>query len=275
MAFEVRQISDIGTSNPIVARLSIQTSQLLECFFLDKVKKDAVFEVYGMQVKDRLVACFKIFKKIDNKLLEICHEISEKGIITQAGGRAVLAPNILELNDMCENFLYQAKSALRDLCQIFNVFYCTQFNEARFDKVYNWAKDTFGEEDDLTKQIKIDNDSWIKKIVFMRNAVEHPGGYSGVLHIDNIRLIKVDGENKIISPSWYLNNGKPSSVVKDMSVYINNMLEFAEDILVLLLKKNKTEIPLIFVEIPVEQRQESCPVRLRVTLEPSFIKGKA
>jgi len=54
-----------------------------------------------------------------------------------------------------------------------------------------------------------------------------------------------------------------------MSIIVTNILEIAGNILILLLTKQDTKDLLAFEEIPVEQRDEDCPVRLRVTLNAS------
>ena len=53
MLFEGRKVSDVGSSNPIVARLAIQTNQLLQAFPLAEENKQAIFAIYGVKVQER------------------------------------------------------------------------------------------------------------------------------------------------------------------------------------------------------------------------------
>jgi hypothetical protein len=266
MDMYIKQISDVGTSNPIVARLSIQTNQILQFFFIDEKLKEEIYGVLGVNVQNRLISCFKIYSYIDNEIMKIDKEITEKGL--QKNGIAVNVPTILDLNEKCENFLYQAKSALRDLSELLNIFYDCTFNEARYDKVYNWATEKFGATDDLTKLIRNDHDIWIKRIVSMRNAIEHPGGYSGELTIKNIEFLN---KTTLSEPKWILNNEKESSILKDMNTFISNMIEFCEELFVTSLNKLDTDMPIVFYEIPVEERDSSCPIRLKANVHPDFI----
>jgi hypothetical protein len=114
MLFEGRKVSDVGSSNPIVARLAIQTSQLLQAFPLTEENKQAIFAIYGIKVQERLVACDGIRSHV-----EACYnQALGQDLVFQAQGRAVTVPHIIDLG---ETFLYQSKSALRDLAEVFNV----------------------------------------------------------------------------------------------------------------------------------------------------------
>lgn len=267
MLFEGRKVSDVGSSNPIVARLAIQTSRLLQAFPLAEENKQAIFAIYGIKVQERLVACDGIRSHV-----EACYnQALGQDLVFQAQGRAVTVPHIIDLDRSCETFLYQSKSALRDLAAVFNVLYSTKFDGARYDKILTWAAKEFGNEDKLTETIDTDHETWIKNVIDMRNAVEHPGGHSGDLIIDNIRLALENDRPVLRPPTWRLApDGKPASIITDMSIIVTNILEFAEDILMLLLAKQDTKNLLAFAEIPVEQRDEDCPVRLRVTLNASL-----
>ena len=117
MLFEGRKVSDVGSSNPIVARLAIQTSQLLQAFPLTEENKQAIFAIYGIKVQERLVACDGIRSHV-----EACsNQAFGQDLVFQAQGRAVTVPHIIDLDSSCETFLYQSKSALRDLAEVFNV----------------------------------------------------------------------------------------------------------------------------------------------------------
>jgi hypothetical protein len=268
LSFELKQLSDVGTTNPIVARLSIQTNDLIKLFPLTEKQKEDIYGLLGMDVSQRLITCFKIYSKLKDELVKV----NQTNINDFFRPNVIQTPTVLDLNNMCENFLYQAKSTLRDLLGIFNIFYNKEFSEARYDFAYNWAKEKFGKNDDLYKILKQDNDTWIKKFIFMRNAVEHPKGKSQ-LKINNIMLINKDKPPYFKAPTWQLNNEKESSIIPDMATFIENTLGLCEDILVILLEKlPKNNIPLVIVEIPEQERNADCPVRLQVSLHPDYLK---
>src|SRR5690606_9601225 len=153
----------------------------------------------------------------------------------QSHGRVVEAPYLIRLEQRVEQFLYCAKSALRDLAKIFSIFFDVKFSEARYDKIHTWAAEKFGTDSEIAKLIKQDHDSWIKRIVMMINAVEDPGGYSGHLHIHIFELIS-DPQLKqpnIIEPTWHLNDEPKASIAQNLLVVVANKLGSCEDLLIL------------------------------------------
>jgi hypothetical protein len=189
MKFHFQQISDYGTKNPIVARLCLQVKDIIKFFPLNETQKENVFGTMCMDIMPHIMTCYKINKEIGVEIIKCKEKINKDGILTQPQGRTLTLPSILNLNERVETFLYNSKSALRDFIKIFNVIFDAKLKiEARYDLVYKWAKGEFGENDNLTKILKQNYDLWIQQIVKMRNAVEHPGGSSGHLHIHNFVL---------------------------------------------------------------------------------------
>lgn len=268
MSFEIKKLSDVGTSNPIIARLSMQTNDLVKMYPLTDKQKEEIFGLFGMKVRDRLVSCFKILSKLQDEL----NKVNQTDKNEYFKGNAVYTPSVIDLRYMCESFLYEAKSTLRDILGIFDIFYNKKFPEAHYNKAYDWANEKFGEDDSLTKMLKDDHDSWIQEIVFKRNAVEHPGGRSGNIYIEDIKLISKEHPPYFDAPKWYRNNDIASPIHADMLVFIENTLELCEELLVILLEKlPKGDLPLVIVEIPPEQRDAGCPIRFKVSLHPDYI----
>jgi hypothetical protein len=190
MALRIQQLSDDGTENPIIARLSVQTTELLKFYNLSVNQKEEIFELFSYNIQPKLLACFRITERLRKEVREHQKRIDEVGLEFQAQGKVYTIPSILDLQLHAETFLYNGKSSLRDLTNIFKILFSKDFKqEARFDKVLTWSNEKFGADDSLTKMLKDDEGSWIKKIVSMRNAVEHPGGHSGILHIENFSSI--------------------------------------------------------------------------------------
>jgi hypothetical protein len=274
MAFMSKKVSDHGTSNPIVARLSVQTSELIKFYPISKEQREEIFGVFNQKVQPRLLRCYELKENLLSELTKIGDEFKKEGIHIQSSGRFITVPQVMGLSENCENYLYNAKSYLRDLTCIFEPLFGKKFKAARYDKIYEWSKSKFGENDNLTAIIKQDHDMWIKKIVSMRNAVEHPGEHSDHLHIHNIEIAPdpKTKELKLVEPMWHLNNESRRPVLNDLESYVWNLLEFAEDILVLSFEKFDKNFPIVVVQIPENERDPECPVRLRMTLKEGFIK---
>jgi hypothetical protein len=274
MVFRIQQLSDYGTANPIVARLSLQTQELLPFYNLSDKQKEEIFGLFFSSLQQKLMTCFRIMEQLTKEVRERQKRIDEVGLELQDQGRAYTLPSILDLQHRAETFLYNGKSVLRDLTDIFFILLSKDFRkEARFDKVLKWAKKEFGAEDALTKMLEEDANTWIKRIVKMRNAVEHPGGHSGTLHIENFSSIEEAGKVLVSEPLWYLNTDEKVPIVNEMNTFVTNLLTFCEETLVLCLEKFKKGLPIVIVEIPEKERDVTCPKRFKMTIDESKIKN--
>lgn len=268
MVFEIRKISDHGTANPVVARLSLQTHELIQFCSIDKEKKDAILQLFHDQIQPRVITCDEISQEISSEILDIVQELKNNGFDIQSQGRVIEVPHLRKLEPRVEQYLYSYKSALRELSKIFNHFFGTSFNEARYDKILTWSKEHFGEGNELSRLLEEDHALWIQKVITMRNAVEHPGGYSGYLHIDNFQMISENHPEypKVVEPTWHLNDEPPASIAKDLLTSTVNLLEFCEDMLVVCMINKGIPKILRVTRIPEEERNPSAPIRLRMVL---------
>lgn len=140
-----------------------------------------------MKIQPRLIRCYEICEKISGYLEKIDTDLKKNGIKTQSSGRVVEVPHVMQLKEDVETYLYNAKSVLRDLAGLFEIFFNKTFNHSRYNDILKWAKRFFTKDHPITKFIAT-NQPWLKDIVQRRNAVEHPGGYSGHLHIKKHRI---------------------------------------------------------------------------------------
>lgn len=269
---QIQKILDEGTANPIVARLSIQTKDLLPFYNLSEDQRQKIFGIMFADVQPKLLTCSRIFKDLETEVRAHQKRIDEVGVEIQAGGRAYKIPAIFDLQSRVETFLYQAKSVLRDLTKIFLILFGKDFNHsARFDLVVDWAEAQFGQKDELTKMLREDESLWIRPLVRMRNAVEHPGGKSGILHIENFSSEVIGSTVLVVEPLWYLDKGDKSPIVRDMAVFADNLLTLCEQTLILCLEKFKKDFPIVVAEVPESERDANCPVRYKVTIDASKI----
>lgn len=273
MGFILKKVSDYGTSNPIVARTSVQVSNLLQPFSIPKLKEERIFEIYFTMVQPRLIRCMEVANRIYFEIDKIDTELRKNGPKTQSGGRVLELPHITQLQEDVETYLYNAKSVLRDIALLFEPFFGKSFDHSRYQEILNWALVNFGEGAPLPVLLAEDQE-WIKDVVKRRNALEHPGGYSGYLYVDNYQIENSEETEAqhIIPPTWHLNDKKPTLLLPDLSVTLSNLLEFGEDLLVACLKQYGSRFPIVFYEIPEEQRDESAPVRLGATIDIKQLK---
>ena len=186
MTFTITKISNHGVSHPFVARLSVQTSELIRWADLSKADREAVGKLYMMTLQPRLLKCCDILCRLRQGLLESAASVQE-----QNDGRINAMPYVVGLEGEVESFLYEAKNYLRDLLNLFRIFFgfnkiaASQFYDVKGkgeSKVAAWSRKKFGADDDLTKLLKSEQ-AWVEQTVRMRDAIEHPGEWSGTLTV--------------------------------------------------------------------------------------------
>lgn len=282
MAYVVTKISGHGTSNPIVARLSVQSRELMGPFNLTQEKKKEIWSILFDKVQSQLLICYDLWTEISTREIEIISKVEKGGIETQSHGIGASIDTIERLDQSAHSFLYSAKSALRDVKSMICEFFVNskrkrkELEDGNYNNLMKWAEGRFGISDPLTKLIEENLAVWIAEVYLRRNAVEHPGGDSGKLNVFNFTAIREEdtGKWKGVLPGWSRNHNPPTQITFDMAVILENILCFAEDMLVLGLLKAGSMVPVIFLEIKEEDRDENCPIRLRVTIDRDKLESQ-
>ena len=265
MPFAFSKILNHGTSHPVVARLQLQVGDLLKNTSFDESACEAIFKA-SFDASLRLIRC----GEIQNRIMAGCDKAEQEHRLTESP-QAVTIPHIIGLQHDSETFLYEAKNFLRELTMIINAAFGTAFGQAsQFGNINNaedgqivcWAEQQFGPDDRLPKFFRL-HQEWIGEIVRMRNAVEHPDGYSGVLHIRNYELM-LDGS--IRRPVWHRNDETPSPIVDEMAGLCDQMLVLADELVAFIVQRHLAAPILEVYEIPDEQRNPDCPMSFKIGL---------
>ncbi|MBR1280326.1 hypothetical protein [Bradyrhizobium sp. AUGA SZCCT0283] len=265
--FIVQKRSNHGTNNPIVARLSVQTHELLGFANLTEEAKGSVFRLYHEDLQRNLLRCYDAVTRLqearDATLAEVAAAVDQ-------GARSV--PFVIGLEDEVNTFLYEAKLYLRNALKVLNVFFGTSFLDAsRLTKwkdkgkdkdgtVIIWAADTFGPDADFTRMLRSE-EPWVSDIIKFRNAVEHLDS-AGAMVLENYRATSCG----ILEPTWR-REGKDTRaetpLFPDLMVLLDNLLTFGEDLLVCSIRQRPMSPHIDFALIPPEQRAPECAVRIR------------
>jgi hypothetical protein len=202
MPFEFKKVLEHGTTNPIVARLSLQILQILNQCDAPKDVQDKVGDLYLNSLQKKLLRCWEIEERFKNEFAAAVEKYQPAAV-----NAPVEVPQIARLEDECHNFLYEGKNFIRDLLQVVNHLYGTTFEEAsEFSRakkgsqsLVDFVEKTFGADDGKTKMLKEAVPS-IEELISMRNAVEHPDGFSGKLVVANFTLC---ADRKVDEPTWH------------------------------------------------------------------------
>ncbi|WP_315806980.1 MULTISPECIES: hypothetical protein [unclassified Bradyrhizobium] len=278
MPIEIRKFASHGTSNPIVARLSLQNLQILKQCRVTKEVQDKVGSLYLNSLMKKLLRCWEIADSFKKSFAEAA---AYKPPATP--NAMVEVPQIEGLEAGCHNFLYEGKNYIRDVLYVVNKLYGTSFSEAsEFSKerkgvkggksLIEFAMETFGPDDARTKML-IEAAPFVEEAIAMRNAVDHPDGRSGRLVIENFRR---DPDQKLSEPVWHrVKDGKnatePSAIRADLDTFIHNLLTLGEDMLVTWANENLNSPEMMeIVVIPDERRDPKNPAKYTVGPGPKL-----
>lgn len=249
-----------GSADPYVARTTIQAGYLSKFFELGEEREQGIIGVFD-RYRRHLHQCDEISQRVIGQINEHSTALKNSSANTR-NDKVFRLPSVRNLTNDIETFLFHAKLAFRELKDLFQFTQDKKFKETtRFVNIANWSTKRFGVENQLSRWL-CRNVDWIQKLIDSRNAVEHPENKSLV-----IRNFHVTGKGTISEPTWALNHEKPKSILSGLAVIPNNMLEFAEILLVYSLCNFKDIYPVVIAEIPEDKRERANPVRFIATLE--------
>jgi hypothetical protein len=264
MMFKVQKLSNVGSENPIVARTYAQGNEILQFFSVAEEQRHAAFEVL-FELQRHLVKCGEIRDRLAKDIAAGVAETAAKGFQFQAGGRAVTLPSVPDLQSAAESFLQSAKPAIRETARLVEPFYGVK-HDHRYQKFASWAQQQFGAEDSFARML-VDVEPWVKSVLEMRDAVDHPDDEPGKKLITRDFRIENQGSGYVlINPVWHLLGEGEGELLPQMDAIIEGILCLGENVLAALFDKLKGKFPLVIEAIPVEQRNPANPMRLRVSL---------
>ena len=263
MQWKLQKVMDVGTNNPIVARMSVGLFGIIEFTSLSKDKKEKL-KSNCYEIMKLLVLAEKSAKPIIEEITKIVEDIKMNSIKTQSSGRCINLPSATNL-DESRAFIKYAKQVLQKIAENINIIFDKSYPTTRFDNIRNAFVSEFGNDFAVTKLL-IEDHSWIKKIIDLRNEDEHPK--TGKPYCNNFDVIRdKDGKFIITMPTFF----EGTQIANALEVYSRNLLTFSEEITILSLEKYFPGIATIY-EIPENERDPKLPVRFRIGLKQSSRK---
>lgn len=253
---KVVKISDQGTVNPIVARLGMGIS--------DIVNVTSLTEKMRNEVDAACFECMTLLLEAEKAARPLMDEIRalEKRLAMERFSpdtSSIEIPGVMNLNN-CRVFLKFAKQALQRLAKTMGELLGKDFKGPHFDKIEQHAFQTLGDGHVVTKLLREDQ-AWLKELNDLRAEDEHPkSGKPFVCGFDVNPL--PDGRSLINVPRFYNN----APVLNRLEIYSQNLLTFTEEMLVFTAADHLPYLAHIF-EIPAEQRDPTCPIRFRIGLK--------
>lgn len=271
-----------------MARLGLQTLELLKASNLDEAKKRQITDVCINKLPNLLGRCWDIN---DHMQSEVVRALTA---YTASKDECIRIPQFQNLELDTENFVTTAFSFLitisSELLQVFHpslrtAIHNSKQNADKNENIYirknsepsiivKWAQDTFGNNEKITESLRADED-WISELCKTRHAFVHPGGFSGRIVLQNI-AVREDGHiypptiARVTSEKSSESRSKGSGELvlhQELDRIRKHLLEYAEELIIFgCIAKTIKSNALTFAEIPESERNTECPVRFRLTM---------
>lgn len=272
--------AQIGASNPIVARISIQANRLLQHFFHGETERNisAAVNTKLCEARDDLLRA----EEISNSLILEINELNDKYHKSRTSPNAVISVQKIEnMHQRVKEFFSHLKSFLKNLIQIVNPIFNVDVTEAHFHNLKKILSEKLPENDTLFDLLEKDgtNQLFIEMIVEMRNALEHTNSQKKEF---TLRNYEYEADGNIYEPQYSFTFKRKSDgqayrkqgILKDeLPSLIEGLLNFAEDFYVqcITYKVDTQEGLFSVVTLAIEKVEKSdpkCPVKYKWHLQP-------
>jgi hypothetical protein len=257
----VSPVSNVGSANPIVARVLLQGDEFLKGVSLNgSVNKAAV--VSNLHAcKEALLECDKIASRIAKDIDGIISDVETRGLSVEHRGRALNPfPQVADLDSSCGTFLIHANRAIKLICALPKMLIPSlSKTDTNFDYLEETLSKAVGREDGLTAFVH-QRAAGIRHLVDLRNCHEHPKDKKTVIH--NFRLMP---DGRIAIPMWYLSDEEPLSLKEDMISAVDFLVRVAEETLIHLIaySESSTVLPFAVERIPESEIDPKNPKKYR------------
>jgi len=237
--FKFTKILNQGTNNPIVNRISLQFSDMLDRNLIDLSKQKIE------KIKKHLFECMKDLLKAEeskNAYIKIEDQAIQKiksknGVRFQRYAFSYEDPTE-NLKKHFEDFLIRCVIAIRRVVKIAEVVFDKSFDGPRGLKKH--LKTLFPESSDEMKMIE-DDSVWIKRLYDLRGKAEHDE-----LVIERFDVIISSERNPLIKIPRLVDNGAP--IREYIKVTLENCFTFCEDMIAMFLNtKCSKEVQIVLL----------------------------
>ncbi|MYM92283.1 hypothetical protein [Duganella vulcania] len=211
--FKFQKLSNYGSATPAVARTLLQASPIIDMFKCSDEQKDALKEKF-FDLQRHLLKCVECRDSLAAEIeSERANYVMPPNPDVRARG-AFSLPGVGDLQSKGDTFLQSAKLAIAATGDMVEPFYGKAFGH-KFHQLEKWAKENFDPADtfvtSVTRAIP-----FVKRIVQMRNAVDHPKPGPGErMAYANFDIADADGKMILVDPSWALTGEVARPMLQD------------------------------------------------------------
>ncbi|HEY3116073.1 MAG TPA: hypothetical protein VGK54_04970 [Chloroflexota bacterium] len=250
---------NVGSSNPIVARVLLQGLEILNGAVFDRpIDKEAVIrELHA--IKEALVACYKVSERVVSHVARVVDDGEKHGLSGDDRGSLNPFPQVPDLEADATTFLIHAKRAIRRISQLPSIFFSVP-RDSDFDHLLKRLEKVAAARA-MMKFVR-DNAPGIRYLSELRNCQEHPKKGRHTM-IDNFKVLP---NGSVAVPMWYVSGETPRPVAVEMRGAIEFLIMMAEAMLIhLVMACVMKNFP--FVIQPIEPVNPTNPMKYRISVD--------
>lgn len=261
-------MSDVGSANPIVARILLQGHEMLKAVAFDREVDDEAVIKQLHSCKELLLACESAAKKTAFSIDSIIDQIRKSGLSRDSKGRGLNPfPQVTDLEAQCGAFLINANRVIKLVCELPQQFIPLDRHDSNFDYLAKRLEAAIGGNTPLVEFVK-DNADGVRYLIDLRNFHEHPKEKRTV--IENFCLMP---DSSIRMPMWHLSDQEPRPIKDEMDAANYFLMHIAEAMLIhLVMHAVSRKFPYIIEEIPDDKVDEKAPIKYRLSLDISKLR---
>ena len=254
-----------GSGNTIVARVVVQSSEMLKIVTLPShVNKDKLL-LHMHQIKETLLACEAVTKRITASVEEIIEKIKSNKLPRDNFGRGYNPfPHVTDLVIDANNFLINANKIVRFTTQLPRMF-TTLKEDSNFDKLSETLAAALPPGTKIIDWVNDQAES-VRRIVDLRNFAEHPKAKR-----TEISDFTIMPNGQIRVPVWGFEEPDLMQIDEEMRMIVDYLTTIAEGMFISCLEQFM-ERSFPFVLIKNETLKPECPVLYAYTIDVSQLK---
>lgn len=256
MPFYFTKIADGGTSNPIIARLTVGLPEIIHIIQMSKDDKQKIIDSL-FDISEALIEAEKSALQVIEEINRIESKLAEKTKMNAFPDHPKVIDSVLSLN-RARDFLKYSKAAFRKLGKIISISFKIENHEHKFGHAVEALKKNIASDSNIF-EIFSHYKPLYKKIMDLRNDDEHDKDIESFLL--NYEIKQGDGFYYLDRPRFYDDTKVYELLVNSLSL----ILPFCEDLVLACLIDYLPEM-IEVVEIPQEKRNLQCPKRFCLTL---------
>lgn len=255
-----KQVAEIGSGHPVVARIFIQSHRMVKDNLALPAADVEALTLHMHACKEALLTCEAIAHSVAAKISDTLEGLKKDGVqVTK--GRSVTLPQIAGLEIECANFLVHTKRMIKLISELPSFFLRLKRSHSNFAELGKDLSGLLKPEHHITRLV-VDHVSHTKHLIDLRNFHEHPKTIRTV-----IRDFHMLPDGNVSAPTWQVVGGaetRPGFVQQEMLGAVGLLFELCELLFIHLVDHRLMKHPAFRVQIeqvPNEEVDPNLPIR--------------